>query len=89
MNFKALATTALISSTLLFTPQAKASGCYPSLAISDMEAYLAGGASLNEAWNYVTSENNVQKNKVCWLKFSGYSKRLPLTYPYTHRAIWK
>ena len=88
MKITALATAALAASTIAFAPSAKAGGCYVSTASMDMNNMMAGGATLQQAYNYAHQNGSVDGTDMCWTKLKGYVRQMNYAVPYLHRAIW-
>ena len=91
-NLKALALTALAATTLGFAaPKAEAysrNGCTPVYAVRIMNDALAGGASLDTAWQWAIDDGQAVATKRCWTMVSGYGRGLRYTFPFFWNAAW-
>ena len=91
MNFKIFAapvTALTLAMTGSFISPARAGGCYESLAVGNISNMAAGGASLEEAWNFAGSKGNVVNTKQCFTSVKGYSRSMKNIYPYAYNAFW-
>ena len=93
---KTIATLAAAASVGLFagaltliTPQAaEASGvCYAATTVQNMNADIAGGATLGEAWQWAVEDGTASDTKRCWTRVSGHARTVHLVVPHLWNAI--
>ena len=77
-----------IAATLIASTPAMADGCYVAIASNDMNDIIAGGASLQDAYQYAVSKGKLDGSNICWIKLKGWARRMKYTFPYLHHAIW-
>ena len=62
--------------------------CYVNVAAGDLEDYLNGGMSKNEALDIIKSQGSMENSKACLTKLKGYIKRVKTAYPASYNALW-
>ena len=62
--------------------------CYVNVAAGDLEDYLNGGMSKNEALGIIKSQGSMEDSKACLTKLKGYIKRVKTAYPASYSALW-
>ena len=65
-----------------------ARGCYVSYMLDDLEMYLAGGMTEQEAISAITESENFDGTRKCFIKLKGFSKQVKTVRPYSYRALW-
>ena len=88
---KAIATIAAVASLAIAAPQsAEAAGaCYQYTASREIDTLIAGGYSLDQAWNALVEEGTVNNSHICWTRVSGNIRQVGAVYPYAFNAIWR
>ena len=93
---KTIATLAAAASVGLFagaltliTPQAAEAGgvCYAATTVQNMNADIAGGATLGEAWQWAVEDGTASDTKRCWTRVSGHARTVHLVVPHLWNAI--
>ena len=79
----------LAGAATLITPQAaEARGvCYEATTAQNMNADIAGGATLREAWQWAVEDGIASDTKRCWTRVSGHARTVNLVVPYLWNAI--
>ena len=62
--------------------------CYVNVVAGDLEDYLNGGMSKNEALGIIKSQGSMEDSKACLTKLKGYIKRVKTAYPASYSALW-
>ena len=86
MRFFGLITSYVILLGISVTPSLAA--CYVNVAAGDLEDYLSGGMSKNEALGIIKSQGSMEDSKACLTKLKGYIKRVKTAYPASYNALW-
>ena len=86
MRFFGLITAFAVSLGFSLSPTFAA--CYVNVAAGDLEDYLNGGMSKNEALDIIKSQGSMENSKACLTKLKGYIKRVKTAYPASYNALW-
>ena len=86
MRFFGLITALAVSLGFSISPTFAA--CYVNVAAGDLEDYLNGGMSKNEALDIIKSQGSMENSKACLTKLKGYIKRVKTAYPASYNALW-
>ena len=86
MRFFGLITAFAVSLGFSISPTIAA--CYVNVAAGDLEDYLNGGMSKNEALDIIKSQGSMENSKACLTKLKGYIKRVKTAYPASYNALW-
>ena len=86
MRFFGLITAFAVSLGVSISPTFAA--CYVNVAAGDLEDYLNGGMSKNEALDIIKSQGSMENSKACLTKLKGYIKRVKTAYPASYNALW-
>jgi len=86
MRFFGLITAFAVSLGFSISPTFAA--CYVNVAAGDLEDYLNGGMSKNEALDIIKSQGSMENSKACLTKLKGYIKRVKTAYPASYNALW-
>ena len=71
-----------------FSTSPSLAACYVNVAAGDLEDYLNGGMSKNEALEIIKSQGSMEDSKACLTKLKGYIKRVKTAYPASYSALW-
>ena len=74
--------------TLITPTSAEARGvCYAATTSINMNADIAGGATLGEAWEWAVEDGTASDTKRCWTRVSGHARTVHLVVPHLWNAI--
>ena len=89
-SLAAVASVGLFAGALtLITPQAAEAGgvCYEASITNQMNTDIAGGASLNEAWQWAVQDGIATDSRRCRTRVVGYARRYASIKPYLWNAL--
>ena len=79
----------LAGAATLVTPQAAKAGgvCYAATTSINMNADIAGGATLGQAWQWAVEDGTASDTQRCWTRVSGHARTVHSVVPYLWNAI--
>ena len=88
--FTAIASAAAVVGASFLVPNpAKAAGCYVSMAAMDMDNIVAGGGTLNQAYNYALKKGSLDGSDMCWIELKGFVRSTSTLNKYVYNAIFR
>ena len=66
-----------------------AGGCYANIASADLETYLAGGMTGEEAFIALQEDGNYDDSRKCFIKIRGLIKQFDIIRPYAYKLLFK
>ena len=78
----------LLATSFIQPQQAKAAGCYPNLALQEINTYLHASIPLQQAYNYVVEDGLLNRTDKCNIKFIGTLNEFRNLYPRVYSAGW-
>ena len=62
--------------------------CYPDPYARQIDLYVAGGMTIQEAFKIEIEENRSINTRKCLITIKGEIRKYPASYPYAHRALY-